>query len=120
MKRILMTLLISAVGALAADITGNWRGTAEGPNGAIERTFTFKSDGDKFTGETVSQFTGKSAIADGKTEGDVITFSIKAKFQDNEMTLTYKGKVVSKDELKLSSEFGGSGQTIEWTVKRAN
>ena len=64
--------------------------------------------------------TGKSTIADGKIEGDAITFSIKAKFQDNDVTLTYKGKVVSKDELKLSSEIGGSGQTIDWTVKRAN
>ena len=27
--------------ALAADISGNWKATAEGPNGPMERTFTF-------------------------------------------------------------------------------
>ena len=30
-----------------------WKGTAEGPNGPIERTFTFKVDGGKLTGETL-------------------------------------------------------------------
>ena len=120
MKRTLLVLCLSALTALAADITGNWKGTAEGPNGALERTFALKAEGTKFTGETVSSFTGKSTITDGKIDGDNLSFTIKAKFQDNEMTLTYKGKVVSKDELKLSSELGDSGQTIEWTVKRTN
>ena len=44
---------------------------------------------------------------------------ITAKFQDNEMKLTYKGKLNSKgDELKLTSEGGQGGQTIEWNAKR--
>jgi hypothetical protein len=114
----LLLLFGMALAAFAADISGNWKGSAEGPNGAIERSFVFKAEGAKFTGETVSQFTGKSEIADGKIDGDNLSFSIKAKFQDNEMTLTYKGKVVSADEITLSSEFGGSGQTIEWKLAR--
>ena len=117
MKLLLTLMALFAITAFAADVTGNWKGTAEGPNGAIERTFTFKQDGTKLTGETNSQFTGKSAIADGKVEGDSISFSITAKFQDNEMKIGYKGKVAG-DTIKLTSDFGGGGQTIEWTLKK--
>ena len=111
-------MALFAVAAFAADVSGNWKGTAEGPNGAISRTFTFKQDGAKLTGETNSEFTGKSTITDGKVEGDTISFSITAKFQDNEMKLSYKGKI-SGDTIKLSSDFGGNGQTIEWTLKKS-
>ena len=112
MKLLLTLMAVFAFVASAADISGNWKGTAEGPNGAIERSFTFKQDGSKLTGETNSQYTGKSTINDGKVEGDTITFSINAKFQDNEMKLTYKGKIAG-DTIKLSSNFGGNEQTIE-------
>jgi hypothetical protein len=117
MTKLFFTLMaLFALAASAADVSGNWKGTAEGPNGAIERTFTFKQDGAKLTGETNSSYTGKSAITDGKVEGDNISFSITAKIQDNEMKLSYKGKVTG-DTIKLSSEFGG-GQAIEWTLKK--
>ena len=118
MKLLLTLMALFAFTASAADISGNWKGTAEGPNGAIERTFTFKQEGAKLTGETNSQFTGKSTITDGKVEGDAITFSITAKFQDNELKITYKGKVAG-DSIKLTSDFGGGGQTIEWTLKKS-
>jgi hypothetical protein len=117
MKLLLTLMALFALTASAADISGNWKGTAQGPNGPIERTFTFKQDGTKLTGETNSQFTGKSTINDGKVEGDALSFSITANFQGNEMKLSYKGKI-SGDTIKLTSDFGGSGQTIEWTLKK--
>ena len=117
MKLLLTLMALCAFVASAADISGNWKGTAEGPNGAIERSFTFKQDGSKLTGETISEYTGKSSITDGKVEGDTLSFSITANFQGEERKLTYKGKITG-DTIKLSSEFGG-GQTIEWTLKKS-
>jgi len=107
--------------ALAADINGNWKAAAEGPNGTIERTFTFKVEGTKVTGETNSQFTGKSAINDGKLEGETITFSIKANFQGNEATIKYEGKATASS-FKLTSTFVGNSDfpSIEWTLTKAN
>jgi hypothetical protein len=119
MKKLLILFAIFAMAAAAADVSGNWKGTAEGPQGAIERTFTFKQDGAKLTGETNSQMLGKSVINDGKVDGDSISFSITANFQGNEMKIGYKGKI-SGDTIKLTSEFGGGGQTIEWTLKKAS
>ncbi len=117
MKRIAVLALLLAASLCAADINGKWKGTAEGPNGAIERTFNFKVDGSKLTGETESEMMGKATISDGKIEGDNISFTINANFQGNEMKLAYKGKIVG-DQIKLSVDFGGGGQTIEYTLKR--
>ena len=121
MKRMLLTLFISSIAALAADDSGNWKATAaDGPNGALERTFALKVDGTRLTGETLSAFTGKSTIEDGKINGDNVTFTIKAKIQDNDVILSYKGKVISKDEIKFTSQIGDTGQSIEWLAKRTN
>lgn len=116
MKKLVMSLLLFAFAACAADITGNWKATAEGPQGAMERTFTFKQDGAKVTGETTSSFAGKSTITDGKIDGDTVTFTIMIKIQDQEMKMNYKGKV-NGNEIKFSVD-GFGGQTIEWNAKK--
>lgn len=119
MAKTLIGILILAAAAFGADVTGNWKATAEGPNGPMERTFAFKQEGTKVTGETVSSFLGKSAITDGKLEGDVLTFTITVKFQDNEMKLNYKGKV-GANEIRFTVESPAGGQTIEWLAKRVS
>lgn len=116
MKWLLVLTAFFAMTASAADVTGKWKGTAEGPNGALERTFTFKVEGTKLTGETESQMIGKSTITEGKVEGDEISFVITASFQGNEMKLNYKGKITG-DTIKLSVDFAGNGQ-VEYTLKR--
>jgi hypothetical protein len=117
MKALLFLAALFTLTAQAADISGKWKGTAEGPNGTLERTFTFKVDGAKLTGETESQMIGKSTITDGKVDGDKIEFTIKASFQGNELTLAYKG-TISGDTIKLTVDFGGGGQTAQYTLKR--
>ena len=112
---ILMAAIVASL--FAADVTGEWKATAEGPNGAMERTFSLKADGAKLTGETVSSFAGKSAIREGKVDGENLSFTITIKIQDNEREVKYKGKVVSKDEIKFTAD-GFQGQTIEWVAKR--
>lgn len=116
MKRMLVMLLVAGLSAFGADVTGNWKATAEGPQGAMERTFTLKVDGEKLTGVTESSFAGKSEIKDGKIKGDAFTFTIDINLQGNEMTVPYKGTVISKDELKLTAQLGDN--KIEWTAKR--
>lgn len=115
--RTTIALLLFASSLFAADINGNWTAAAEGPNGSMTRTFTFKVDGKKLTGETVSSMVGKSTIDDGKIDGDDLSFTITAKFQDNEMRIAYKGKVSGKDEIKLTAETPNGD--IEWVAKRA-
>ena len=119
MKWLLAIFAAFAITASAADISGNWKATAEGHNGAMERTFTFKVDGNKVTGESTSQMMGKSPISEGKIEGDTVTFVLTGKFGDQEVKLNYKGKI-SGNEIKFTSEMagGGGGQAIQWTAKK--
>jgi hypothetical protein len=119
MKRFIVTMIVFAIAAFAADISGNWKGTAEGPQGNLERSFVFKVDGSKLTGETTSQMLGKSTITDGKVDGDNLSFSITATMQGNELKLTYKGKVTGND-IELTSEMSGGqgGQAITWHLKK--
>src|SRR5215813_3549171 len=114
MKKCLLVLLAAALSAAAADISGNWKATADFGGNTIERTFVFKQEGTKVTGETTSQIMGKSVINDGKLEGDTLTFTITGRFQDNEVKMNYKGKVNAVgNEIKMTVE-GIGGNTIEW------
>ncbi len=120
MKRIvLLTVLFGLCGltALSADISGTWKATSNGQNGPMERTFVFKVDGNKLTGETTSPMYGKSTLENGKVDDDKLSFSITIKFQDNEMKVNYKGQLVGS-ELKLTGEIEGAGMTIEWVAKK--
>ena len=85
----------------------------------MERTFVFKAEGNKLTGETTSSIFGKSTITDGKIDGDNLSFAITVKFQDNEMKLNYKGKV-NGNEIKFTVENPNSGQTLEWHAKKVS
>jgi hypothetical protein len=118
MQRLLSLLVLAALMAIAtfaADATGTWKGTAEGPNGSMERTFVLKVDGAKLTGKATSSMMGESTIMDGKADGDNLSFWITVKFGDNEMKVNYKGKV-SGDTLKFTAEVGEN--KIEWNCKR--
>ena len=113
----LLALMTMAASLIAADVAGNWKVTAEGPNGAMERTFAFKVDGNKLTGETVSSMFGKSVIQDGNVDGDNLSFTLTLNFQGNEMKVNYKGKVTG-DTIQLTAELPNGGRTIEWKGKR--
>lgn len=121
LRTMLAALVMMALPALAADISGEWKGTAEGPNGTFERSFTFKVDGGKLTGETVSPYTGKSEIKDGKVEGENVNFTITANLQGNTVQIKYEGKAAG-GSFKLTSTFIGNSDfpPIEWTLKKAN
>src|SRR5262249_38085475 len=87
-------LMFAAVSiAWAADIDGKWTAQAPGRGGKPrEQTFTSKAEGDKLT-ETASGMQGDNPISEGKISGDEISFTVKASFNGNEVTILYKGKV---------------------------
>ena len=118
MRRLLLWIAVLATAACAADITGTWKGTADSPVGPVERTFVFKVEGTKLTGETTSSLTGKSTIEDGNINGDRISFRIAAEAQGYELKLQYTG-VVKGDEIKLHVESEDGNVSLDYTIKRA-
>ena len=105
--------------ALAADISGKWTAQVPGRNGQTrEQTFNLKADGNTLTG-TVSGRMGDTPIAEGKIDGDSISFTQTMEFNGNSVKLVYKG-TVSGDEIKFTRmREGGEGQGQEFTAKRA-
>jgi hypothetical protein len=101
---------------LPADISGTWKGTAEGPGGTMERTFVFKVDGTALTGEAISPVFGKSAIENGKVDGDKLSFQLKVKFQNNEMTISYSGEAKG-GEMTLTAK-GAGDLVMEWKCRK--
>lgn len=119
MKWLWVALALFAMSASAADISGTWKGTADTQYGTVERTFVFKVNGSKLTGETTSNMFGKSVIEDGKIDGDNISFTITVDVQGNESKVNYKGKVEG-EQIKFTVEIPAANQTIEYTAKRVS
>ena len=109
-------VLLFAVVASAADVTGKWTAQVQGRNGPQERVFDLKSAGATLTG-TVSGGQGPAAqIADGKVEGDNISFTVVQNMRGNEVKMKYTG-TVSGGEIKFKVE-GGRGPQ-EFTAKKS-
>ena len=113
-----MALALSAATAMAADVTGSWTATMQGPDGGggMQLTFTFKQDGGAVTGTVVTPQGGDPiAISNGKIDGDKLTFDVSF----NGMTIHHAGTVTA-DEIKLSSKSdSGDFPAMELTLKKA-
>jgi hypothetical protein len=115
-KALAIGLLLAASPLFAAEVDGNWAGALDTPNGPIEIKFTFKADGAKLTGSTVTPDGMSLNIKDGKVEGNTITFSIDIDMGGQGVTFAYTGKLEG-GELKLHTEF--MGMPLDFAVKKA-
>jgi hypothetical protein len=116
MKILALLFALFAMTVSAADVTGTWKAVAQGTNGPIKRTFVFKQDGTRLTGKTISDRWGKSAIENGKIEGDTLSFDLTVLFDIGSLKIFITGKVEG-DVIKMTAEAGGS--TFEFEAKRA-
>jgi len=112
-------LLISAallsclvfVMAVAADLTGKWKGSIRTPDGnELPVTYNFKADGDKLTGTAESQ-AGVVTVDDGKITGDTFSFKVTVDGTD----YPHKGKMYA-DSCGMDIDFGGN--PVHFTIKR--
>src|SRR6185503_158730 len=115
----LLTLAVCALSALAADVTGTWKAEFNTQRGLQKYTFTLKQDGTSVTGKTNVERDGENREAElkeGKVDGDTVTFVEPLKIQDNEVNITYTGKI-SGNEIKFTRKVGDFGSS-EATAKR--
>jgi len=109
-------VLVTGVAAQSdVNVTGEWAFTVETPQGSGTPTFTFKQEGEKLTGNYKGQF-GEAPLT-GTVKGGEIKFTIKISAQGQELTITYTGKVESKDSMKGTAVLGEIGEAT-WTAKR--
>jgi len=99
----------------AANITGTWKSEFDTQIGHQKYTFTFKQDGTKLTGKANSQVEDRkreAELKDGKVEGDAVSFVEMLKIQDNDISITYTGKLSADgNEIKFTRAVGDFGKT---------
>ena len=110
MKKLILTMALFALAipAIAADATGKWSASVQGPQGDFTLTFNLKAEGEALTGTTGNDFTGDVAIANGKVAGDTITFDVTFDFGGNAATFHYKGEV-GADAIEFTRTATGDG-----------
>jgi enterochelin esterase-like enzyme len=82
-------------------------------------TFVIKRDGKMLTGKGMVELDGQKREVDlkeGKIEGDTVSFVETINFQDNDLRITYTGKI-SADGIKFTRQVGDFGST-EAVAKR--
>jgi hypothetical protein len=109
--------LMTAASCFAADVDGKWTGSMSTPNGDIPVGFTFKADGATLNGSTTGPDGADIKIANGKVDGNKVSFSITLDFGGMPFTLNYSG-VVAKDQIKFTMDI--MGMPLELTVKKAS
>lgn len=104
----------AAPASQAADVTGDWSGQMQGPNGDMTITFHLKQDGAKLTGNVETGMGDPVAIQNGKVGDGKIYWETSI----NGMTIQHDG-TVNSDEIKIHVKSGdGQFPEMDMTLKR--
>lgn len=112
MKKTLLLLMLAALPLplFAADLSGTWKSEFDSQIGLQKYTFTFKQDGARLTGKAHSVIGDRqreAELKEGKVDGEAVSFVEMLSFQDNEIRITYTGKLESSgNEIKFTREVG--------------
>src|ERR1044071_6101294 len=119
-------LLVVAIGAFAADLTGKWTYSMQGRDGTPrDVTITLKQDGTKLTGQVPGMGRGGQGgtpmeITNGKVEGDKFSFETKMEFNGNTRVTKYEGTSTGSElKMKVTRETQNGPQTTDVTAKRS-
>jgi len=102
--------------AFAADVSGTWTGTLTFGDNQFPLTYTLKQDGSKLTG-TVSGPGGDLPLADGKIEGDKLSFSLTVDMGGTPARFVSEG-VLKGEEIAITTK-GPNMPDNSYTLKRA-
>ena len=107
-----LAVVIAALPAAAADVTGKWNFSVQLDMGSGSPTFVFQQDGEKLTG-TYSGQAGEAELT-GTVKENKIQFSFESAFG----TVTYEGTIEEDGTMKGTADYGGQASGT-WTAKRA-
>jgi hypothetical protein len=109
-----------AVAALAqaADVTGVWTASFDTQVGNQSYTYEFHVQGMTLTGTAKSNLVGDVVLADGKVDGNKITFVENGMYQGMPVSFNYTGELVGDDEIHFSRVMMGF-EPEEFVAKRS-
>ena len=109
-------LLLTCVSMFAHDVDGKWTGTMMTPGGDAAVNFTFKADGAALIGTTAGPDGTEIKIADGKIDGNSLSFTVTVDFGGMPLLISYKG-VMSGTEIKFMLDI--FGMPFDLNVKKS-
>src|SRR5207248_995233 len=115
----LLALAVASLPAVAADVTGTWKAEFNTQRGLQQYTFVLKQNGTSVTGKANVERDGEkreAELKEGKVEGDTVTFVEPLKIQENDIRITYTGKIAG-NEIKFTRKVGDFGSS-QATAKR--
>ena len=95
-------VVLALAGVRAADPSGRWTATFATEVGEQQYTYEFVVKGTTLTGTAKGNLTGESPIAEGKIDGDTITFVENASFMEMPLRFVYSGTMKSADEIEFT------------------
>jgi hypothetical protein len=113
-------MLIGTSLTQAADIAGKWLAEFDSQIGMQKYSYEFKVEGDKISGKATYEHpmgNGTVVLVEFKLSGDDISFVEPQKIQDQEIRISYTGKITG-NEIKLTRTVGDFA-TEEVIAKRA-
>jgi opacity protein-like surface antigen len=122
MKRtivLLGSLILLGAAALAADVTGTWKGQFDFSGTAVPLTFDLKASGETLTGTITGLPSGVAEIHDGKIQGAVVTFSALTEYQGSPIKLVYRGEIAG-NEIKLTMGTDDGSWGVDFVIKRGS
>ena len=102
--------------ANAPNLTGKWNVQVETQNGTGTPTFTFVHAGQNLLG-AYKGLLGEADVFGSVTKDQDVKFSLKGKLQEQEVTVTYAGKIESPTNMKGTVKFGELGEGT-WTATK--
>jgi hypothetical protein len=114
---LILGVLLLAAPTYAADVDGKWAGPMETPMGVVTLTFNLKADGDKLTGSMIGPDGSEIPIANGKIEGNKVSYAVTIDFGGMPLEMLYRG-VVTPTEITLDLEI--FGMPFALVVKKVN
>lgn len=107
---LLLSLAALPLSISAADLTGVWKSEFDSQIGQQKYTYTLKQNGTNLTGKAsmvAGERKNETEIKEGSVVGDAVSFVELLSFQENEIRITYKGKISADgNEMKLNREVG--------------
>jgi hypothetical protein len=100
-----------------SSLSGDWNVTLQLDTMTATPALTLKQDGDKLTGEYISQMYGKAPVA-GTVKGTEVSFSVSLSVEGNAITALYTGVVQPDGSIKGSVDIGGGAMAGSFTATR--
>jgi hypothetical protein len=108
----------------AVVVAGKWQAEFDTQIGKQKYLYNLKVEGDRLTGRAIGDIAGQKSdteIGQGKVNGSDISFVETVKFQDQEIPVAYRGRVLG-DEIKFTRTVADSitEELVAKRIKEAN